>query len=300
MTAAATWTDWSCAVQVHVQEANALHIARRLVEDEMAAVGKAASRFRTDSELTRVNASTGRTQYVSPLLAELIRTALQAAHATGGAVDPTLGSHLVALGYDRDITHVRQCATETAPPRTSATWREIRLDGALLTVPPGLTLDLGATAKAWSADRAANRVAAVTGSPALVSIGGDIAVAGGGDGWSVLVSERSEEADGPTITAYEGGLATSTTLARRWTTSGRTHHHVLHPRTGRPTDGPWRTATVAADSCVSANTASTAALVMGAQAERWLTRHRLPARLIHRDGWTLTTCDWPSDSEIAA
>lgn len=301
MSASATWSAWSCTVHVSVDDPRALRDVRRVVQDELDAMDAAASRFRADSELSRVNAAAGRPHAVSPLLAEAVIAGLAAAETTRGMVDPTLGSHLAALGYDRDITAVRRATTTTPPPRTRATWRDVVLDGLVLTVPRGRTLDLGATAKALTADRAAHRAAAQTGSSVLVAVGGDIAIAGRPSGWTVRVTERPDDCNGPSITAYDGGLATSTTLARRWLADGTVRHHLLDPRTGQPAGGPWRTVTVAAASCVAANTASTAALVLGDRAEAWLDAHRLPARLVGRDGHVRRIGGWPEEpAEVAA
>lgn len=298
MTSTTSWSAWSCTIHVAVSDPTALPEARSVVRDELAAMDVAASRFRHDSELSRVTAATGRPHLVSPGFAAAVATALTAARQTGGLVDPTLGRHLVALGYDRDIADVRRGATVTAAPRTGATWRDVVLDGLVLTVPPGLALDLGATAKALTADRAAHRAAASTGSSVLVAVGGDIAVAGPARGWSVEVAEHPGAAADQRVTAYDGGLATSTTLARRWQADGTVHHHLLDPRTGLPADGPWRTATVAAASCVAANTASTAALVLGDAAEEWLAGQQLPARLVGQDGRVRVVAGWPE--EVAA
>lgn len=107
--------------------------------------------------------------------------ALRAAEATDGTVDPTVGSAMDALGYDRDFTLVRE---DDRPVRLTVRrtpgWRAVRLDRATgtVTVPEGIRLDLGATAKAWAADRAAGTLAAAAGCGVLVSLGGDTAVAG--------------------------------------------------------------------------------------------------------------------------
>ena len=112
------------------------------------------------------------------------------------------------------------------------------------------------------------------------------------------VAERPDEDDGPYVEVSSGGLATSTTLARRWAVGDREAHHLLDPRTGQPTDGPWRTATVAAASALEANVASTAAVVLGEHAEAWLAARRLPARLVATDGGVRTVAGWPA--EVAA
>src|SRR5262249_30344697 len=145
----------------------------------LAEVDAACSRFRDDSELVALDASAGRPTEVSPLLAEALTVALRAAEATDGAVDPTVGSAMNAIGYDRDFTLVREddrpvkLLVKRAPG-----WRLVTLDDRKVTVPEGVRLDLGATAKAWAADRAATGLARAAGCGVLVSLGGDTAVAG--------------------------------------------------------------------------------------------------------------------------
>ena len=144
----------------------------------------------------------------------------------------------------------------------------INIDRASRTVqvPRGVQLDLGATAKALAADRAAVIAAAATGAGVLVSLGGDIAVAGSApaDGWPIaLADDHGSPAGGPVITIAAGGLATSSTTVRRWRRGGDTVHHILDPATGAPCPVVWRTVSVAARTCVEANAASTAAIVLG-------------------------------------
>jgi thiamine biosynthesis lipoprotein len=95
-----------------------------------------------------------------------------------------------------------------------------------------------------------------------------------------------------TVALRGGGLATSSTTQRRWRRGGQEVHHILDPRTGAPAAAIWRTVSVAAASCVEANTASTAAIVLGATAPAWLLRMRLPARLVRHDGAVVATCGW--------
>ena len=296
---AVSWRDWSCTVTVAVADDAALHQARQVVTREMDTMAAAASRFRADSELSRVNGTAGRLQPVSPLLAEAVAVALRAAEVTDGLVDPTLGRDVVALGYDRDIEDVRRQPARpasTPPDRPAHGWRDVHLDGELLLVPRGLALDLGATAKALTADRAVAAVHAATGSPALVSVGGDVAAVGGAE-WQLRLSERPDDDDeGRSLTAYDGGIATSSVLARRWTVDGTERHHLLDPRTRRPAAGPWRTVTVAAATCVAANTASTAAVVLGDTAPGWLAARGLPARLVAHDSSVIRVGDWAMET----
>jgi thiamine biosynthesis lipoprotein len=294
-TAARTWPAWSTTVHVAVSDPAALETACAAVRDEMSRTSRAADRFDPASELSAVNAARGRPVAVSPAFARLLRLALDAAEATGGLVDPTLGAQLHAAGYDRDIAAVRRQPGPAGPVRPNlVAWRQVVLTDESVRLPDGALLDLGATAKARTADLAAAQAARRTGADVLVSLGGDVAVSGGS--WRVQVGEHPEGDDGPYVELATGGLATSTTVARTWTVDGRTAHHLIDPRTGEPARGPWRTATVAAASALDANVASTAAVVLGDDAEAWLAGHGLPTRLVAHDGTVRTVAGWPTEA----
>jgi thiamine biosynthesis lipoprotein len=169
-------------------------------------------------------------------------------------------------------------------------------------VPRGVALDLGATAKAMAADRIAARAAERGRCGVLVSLGGDVATAGPppGDGWRIGIGDDHVTAlDEPdvTVTVTAGGIATSGTTRRRWRRGGRTVHHIVDPRTGDVAARCWQTVTVAAASCLDANTASTAAVVLGPAAPAWLVERELPARLVDEDGTVSQVAGWPADEE---
>jgi thiamine biosynthesis lipoprotein len=281
----------------------ALGTAVRLLRAELAALDLACSRFRADSELMRVNAAGGRTVPVSPLLADLVAAAIRAAEQTGGDVDPMLGDSLVAAGYDGDFADLPAdgAAVVPRPPRAGA-WREIELDQAAgtLRLPAGAALDLGAVAKAFAADRAADRIAAAAELGVLVNLGGDIALAGPPlpDGWPVRVTDRPVHRDDgrgdQVVHLHGGGLATSSTVVRQWRRGGSPYHHILDPRTGLPAEPVWRTVSVTAATCVDANTASTAAVVRGRPALDWLADVGLPSRLVEVTGQVHRIAGWPS------
>jgi thiamine biosynthesis lipoprotein ApbE len=277
----------------------------------------ACSRFRSDSELWQVNHACGHPVGISPLLAQALATALTAARLTDGDVDPTCGQSLARLGYDRDFSQARRCtAVLAAPPAPAAGWQSVELDTERRTVrvPGTVMLDLGATAKALAADRAAARISAAVGCGVLVNLGGDIRVAGEppAGGWLIGIADdlgraadgaqaRSAQArsaragPGQAVVIRDGGLATSSTRARAWQRGGTHLHHIIVPGTGLPADSCWRAVSVAAATCVDANTASTAAILRGERAVRWLDEQRLPARLVRHDGTTETTGGWPAD-----
>lgn len=294
----ATWPVWSTTARIVVTDPAALADARSLVESELAAVDAACSRFRPDSELMRAEETDGDTE-ISPLLAELLGAALTAAERTGGDVDPTLGGALELLGYDRDLSLVPQDGPAIPVQLGPAPgWRLVRLDGLRLTVPAGMRLDLGATAKAWTADRCARLVAGALDVGVLVELGGDLATAGAGPagGWRILVGDRPGDPACVVTVPSGAAMATSSTNSRTWRRGERLLHHVLDPRTCLPAPRIWRSVTVVADRCVDANTWTTAALVRGTGAPALLTEVGMPARLVTQDGRVRALGGWPDES----
>jgi thiamine biosynthesis lipoprotein len=302
-----------------------------VVDDELATLDRQASRFRPDSEISLVHAGGAGRHVISDGLAEAVGIALAAARWTAGRCDPAVGGALISLGYDRDFADI---APGASTPMTGAGWPggrpagdlaahrgqvPARLDGNLLELAAGVRLDLGATAKGLGADRAARAAYAAAGEGGvLVSLGGDLAVAGQppAGGWPLLVADEHRqtraarnlspagrpgqpagEADPVTaqlIRLASGGLATSSVTCRQWRRAGELLHHIIDPRTAMPADGPWRTVSVVAASCAEANAASTAAIVAGADAQTWLSAQGLPARLIGHDGSVGLTGGWPA------
>jgi len=326
---AADWQALGTQVWLLVTDPGQLAEARRLLEADLDAVDRACSRFRPDSELMRLGAAAGpagppgaspagaspasestaevSTTQLSPLLAEAIAVALRAARLTDGDVDPTVADAMSALGYDRDFTLL----PDAGPPvrltvRAVPGWRQVGLDeqSRLLTLPRGVHLDLGATAKAWAADRSATRLAGALGCGVLVGLGGDISVAGPPPegGWRIRVQDVTGRPEDPpqgpaaVVAIQRGGLATSSTTARRWRRGGDVLHHILDPRTGLPAPVHWRTVSVAAATCVDANTASTAAIIRGPQALDWLSNLGFPARLVDTAGNVRTVGGWPAET----
>jgi len=294
---------------VLVTDPDALDSAHDLLAAELAAIDAACSRFRPDSELWRVNRARGRPVPISALLADALAVALAAAEVTDGDVDPTCGLSLVRLGYDRDFALARlRTGRLRRPPVPAAGWRRVELDQdrRQVTIPAGVMLDLGATAKALAADRAAAAIQDATSCGVLVNLGGDIAVAGDppADGWRVGIAgdvgfdaRTADIEHGQVVMIWDGGLATSSTSARAWRRDGTDLHHIIVPATGRPADSCWRTVSVAAASCVGANIASTTAIIRSEPAVRWLDGLHLPARLIRHDGSTVTVGGWPADGD---
>jgi thiamine biosynthesis lipoprotein len=324
-TAARAFRALGTTASVVVTDPSRLASAAALLREEVDAIDLACSRFRADSEISRLHEQAGRQVRVGELLAEALGAALRAARLTGGLVDPTVGAAVRALGYDRDfalvagvvsekqcsnpVSHSRPAAADrstAADPAPAPGWHRVLFDPALrlVVLPRGVHLDLGATAKALAADRAASRIHAALGCGVLVNLGGDLRVAGPepAGGWQVALGD--DHADAVTrpaalVALNAGGLATSGTANRRWRHAGRTVHHIVDPRTGDVAEPRWRTVSVAAKSTVDANTASTAAIVLGTGAPRWLEDRRLPARLTSDAGEVVTTAGWPAERRAA-
>jgi thiamine biosynthesis lipoprotein ApbE len=294
------------SMNVVVTDPDSLDAATAAVEALVGAIDLACSRFREDSELSRLQAGDGRREgTVTPLLAQALATALRAAELTEGAVDPTVGEAVRSAGYSVDFDAV---PADGAPLTLAVSpvpgWRRMRLFPVTrrVEIDAGVEIDLGATAKALAADlAAAAALDAMHGGGVLVSLGGDVSVAGDPpvEGWHIQIAEDSRAAitpDGETIAIRTGGVATSSTTVRRWRRGGVELHHIIDPATGLPAAGPWRTVSVVAGSCVDANIAATAAIVRGATAAAWLDKAGLPARLVDRSGAMTRVGGWPAPS----
>jgi thiamine biosynthesis lipoprotein ApbE len=288
-------------VELLVTDPDELVAASRILLAELTRIDEVASRFRPDSEISRLHRAGGRQVRVSDDLLETVRVALHAAEASDGAVDPTVGGALIELGYDRDFSQLAGGVPGRLPAaRAVPGWRAVEVDveACTISVPSGVLLDLGATAKALAADRVATRVHHQCGCGVLVSLGGDLAVAGApAEGFAVELGEDCREVVGDladSVAIGTGGMATSGTQVRWWRLGDHRVHHLIDPATGLPVTTVWRTVTVCGETCVDANTASTAAMVKGVDALRWLESLALPARLISVDGEVTTTATWPT------
>lgn len=292
-------------VFVGVRRPGDLATAHRVAEQVLTDVDEVCSRFRADSDLTRANSRPGRWVDVDRLLVAAIRVACDAARVSDGLVNPLLGRPLVHLGYDRDfqllVEHEDDTLLTETPPPDATRWCEIGLDSeGAVRVPEGTALDLGSTGKAWAADLIAAAYVQQLAGSAIISVGGDLRISRPDDEpWLVSVAERPGDPAQEIVALDRGGLATSSTQVRRWTRHGVRRHHLLDPRTGQPAAEVWRTVTTTGATCVAANTASTAAVVLGEEAPRWLSEHSVTARLVAFDGTVRTVGAWPADRSAA-
>jgi thiamine biosynthesis lipoprotein len=293
---------------IFVSDPAALPDARRELVRALREVDLLASRFRPDSELTALNRRAGESVRVSRRLFAAVVLAIDVARRTDGLVDPTVGRALRLVGYDRTFIAVRARAGNfVAVSHRSPGWASIELDRERheICVPAGVELDLGATAKAATADAVATTVHESTGSGVLLSLGGDVAVAGPlpAAGWPIRIADRHDaslDSEGPVVAVRGGGLATSGVAARRWRVSGGERHHIIDPRTGGSANTAWRTVTATGATCVDANAASTAGVVLGLDAPAWLRCRGFSARLVAHDGSVVFVGAWPRPEARAA
>jgi thiamine biosynthesis lipoprotein len=252
----------------------AVRVVRRVFEREE----RRFSRFRSDSELSLVNATAGRTVELSTGFAALLRRALDGARRTKGRFDPTVLPALIAAGYDRDFDELFAGARNALhPPVPCGRWRHVHLDGHRLRMPEGIALDFGGIAKGWTVDLAV-RAALRAGLPwALVNAGGDLRIEGVAPPVAVAVEDPGDPtSESARLHLSSGALATSSTMARAW---GDGLHHLIDPRTGKPIDGDVVQATIWAPSCAEAEVLAKAAIVGGLTSIG-----DVPAAVVTRDG----------------
>jgi thiamine biosynthesis lipoprotein len=226
------------------------------------------SRFQADSELSRLNRAAGRPYQVSPLLFDLVESALAWRDRTGGIFDPTVLRALIAHGYDRSFEQVVRRDSQAGPTSISRpAGGRVRLNPAerRIWLPAGVGLDLGGIAKGWTVQQAAHRLGRL--GPALVDAGGDIACVGvppTGSRWLVGVADPHQaDADLATLTLADEAVATSSLTRRRWQIHGQPAHHLIDPRTGAPAVTDLASVTVVAPRLPDAEIHAKVALILG-------------------------------------
>jgi thiamine biosynthesis lipoprotein len=263
-----TFTAMGTDVEVLLDAPESAEAASALdrVEADFERLEQLLSRFRPDSELSRLN-SEGRLDRASPDLVRVLELAVQAREDTGGLFDPTVHDALVAAGYDRPFDELPVDRPSVSDPAQCG--GDVRIEGATIELEPGTRVDLGGIGKGYAVDRACDLLALA--GPCLVNAGGDLAVRGGA--WPVGVS------DGLTLELSRGAMATSGRDRRRWRAGGEERHHLIDPATGRPARSEYVRVTVVADSAASAEVLAKAAF-LGAEVD-------VPRVLVTADGRTI-------------
>ena len=292
---------WSTSAVLGVTDPSQLSAARSILNGCLLSTERAASRFHEGTEIISLNAAAGMGPVpVSAVLFDLVEVAIDAARMTSGACDPTVADAVLAQGYDDDfdlLPEDRDLPRAVRVPGTAG----ITLDRATSTIslPLDVHLDLGATAKARTADLAALAIAEQLGCGALVDLGGDLRIAGPvpHGGWRIGITDQARtlttNSVAETVAVTAGGIASSSSRVRTWRAGGMERHHVIDPATGESANTPWRMVSIAAATATEANALSTAALVWGDEALFELPQRNIAARLVRHDGTIERVGGWP-------
>ncbi len=247
-----------------------------------------ASRFRSDSELSQIfNGAAQKEVVVSELLFAALEAALYGARITNGYLDPTVGGSLAGLGYKTDFRS-SLASGSAAPGKIQVVlprgYKSLRLNKAnrSVSVLQGVKLDLGATGKAFLADRIKYQIEIELSEKVLVNLGGDISASlvDRESYWPINVTEDlslDSQSDGQIIAIAGGGVATSSTLRRSWNSGPQQLHHIIDPFSGISSESVYHSVTVLAGSALDANIASSGTIAMGPDGPKWLASLRLPA-----------------------
>lgn len=273
----------------------ALNLTRDLFEEWE----RAFSRFRPESELSRLNASAGIRTSVSPLMLRALNAALDAARATRGVFDPTILLRMIEIGYDRSFESLapRQPAAPDRAPSPTGGWRDIEVHESrrMVRLPPGVGLDFGGIAKGMAVDAALALLEERGLTPAMVNAGGDLAVRGtpaDSPDWPLAVPGKDE---GWVIGLERGAVATSGVARRQWRQGDVERHHIIDPRTGEPAASALWSVTAIAGACAQAEVAAKAAFILGAEAgANFIERAHLGALLVGDDGAWRSAGAWPT------
>ena len=259
------------AMGVTVEVGGADHIAFEQIRDLFAAREAVFSRFRSGSELSRLNRSEATVVEVTPVFARAVAVALAAAEQTNGVGRPEPRSGARGCRLRPDLRRARPGRAARPGPAHPGSWRSLAVVGGILFRAAGTKLDLNGVVKSMAVDDA---VALLPGD-GYVSAGGDLATRGAMD---VLLPS------GGTVRLRGGGIATSGSSRRSWIRGGELQHHLIDQWTGRPARSCWTDVTVAAGSCLAADVAARAAFILAEDGPGWLDDRGLAGSFVAPEG----------------
>lgn len=272
----------------------------RAVQELFESWEQTLSRFRPDSELSRLNQRAGESVAVSALLFHVLSSAMLAAHVTEGRYDPTMQTQLAQLGYDRSFdTFPETLPANERSAHPGGGWRRVGIDRGdrCVTLPVGVGLDFGGIAKGMAVDAAITRLARLGVTSALVNAGGDLALLGlppHASDWPIAIEGLRGSR---TIALQRGAMATSGIGRRHWRQGEQARHHLLDPRTGEPVQNDLWSVTVVAPRCELAEVAAKAAFVAGVeQGSSLLREYGLAGLLTLKDDSWRAVGAWPAET----
>jgi thiamine biosynthesis lipoprotein len=227
--------------------ADLLPVARDRVEE----LERRWSRFRPDSEISRLNALAGSPMAVSPETLGLVGRALEGARVTGGRYDPTVLGDVLRAGYDRSFEELGDGLGTGGGSPLGRGWARVTVDPgrSSVTLPAGVGLDPGGIGKGYAADLVVEELRAAGAAGVLVNLGGDLRADGpapGGGSWVVAIEHPLRVGPAATVALDRGAVATSSRVWRAWGPAGGRRHHLIDPATGSPADTGLAAVTVLA------------------------------------------------------
>lgn len=267
-----------CEVQVETRDSRLATQLARIGEAEARRIEEKFTRYKPTGVVWAINNAGGRPVEVDEETAGLIDYAAQVHGLSEGRFDVTSGVLRRAWKFDGSDRVPESEAVAALMPLIG--WDKVGWERPFLTLPPGMEIDLGGICKEYAVDRAAMAIMAESDCPALVNFGGDLRTtrAKAGGRWAVAIESLDPaKAAGGLLQIGEGAIATSGDAKRFLLKAGKRYSHILDPRTGWPVEGPPRSVTVAARTCVQAGTLSTLAMLLGPQAEAFLKAEKAEA-----------------------
>ena len=264
-----------CEVQVETRDSRLAGQLARIGEAEARRIEEKYTRYKPTGVVWAINNAGGQPVEVDEETAGLIDYAAQVHALSEGRFDVTSGVLRRAWKFDGSDRVPEPEQVAALMPLIG--WNKVNWERPRLTLPPGMEIDLGGICKEYAVDRAAMAIMAASAEagacPALVNFGGDLRTtrAKAGGRWAVAIETLDPaKVSGGLLHIGEGAIATSGDAKRFLLKDGKRYSHILDPRTGWPVEGPPRSVTVAAKTCVQAGTLSTLAMLLGPEAERFL------------------------------
>lgn len=257
------------------------------------------SRFRLDSELSRLNRTFDQPVAVSDAFWEVFQTAVWADEFSESLVTPTVLDAMLDAGYDRSFEGLQHDQFGMMPRIEHHPLSMVVADpeNRTITLPKGVRLDFGGVAKGWAAHQAMQRLREF--GPCLMNAGGDIAVSGPqmeGSAWQIGVSDPFKAGnDFDTLLVKQGGVASSGKDRRHWKRNGALQHHIINPNTGLPVDTDVLRVTVIAPTVMEAEAAAKTAFILGREKGlEWLeTQHSFAGLVVMESGDVFITSSMP-------
>jgi len=258
----------------------------RVATSTIARLERRWSRFLPDSDISRVNGNPGVPVQTDDTTITLVGRAIDAWAQTDGVFNPTVGTSLIAAGYDRPFADLAPLTEGADQPASSPAGIEVLPIAQTITVPPGVTLDLGGIGKGAAADHTVQVLLAAGASAAMVNLGGDLRADGGcpEGGWEIVLDCPGSR-ETRTIRIASGAVCTSSTVKRRWQTIEGERHHIIEHVSVLSTYSEIFTATVVGAEAAQCEVLATSAVALGfRKSVELLDRHHASGLLVDHEG----------------